>query len=94
MRTVPKSKNKKLSPSKGYAADNRIEARTKSAAAGATGAEVTSEEKHQLIAEAAYFRAEQRNFSPGCELEDWLAAEAEIEMRLSKVCPGGPPKNA
>jgi hypothetical protein len=94
MRTVPKSKNKKLSSSKGLAADKRVEARTESAAAGATGTEVTSEEKHQLVAEAAYFRAERRNFSPGCELEDWLGAEAEIEMRLSKICPAGPPKNA
>jgi len=27
---------------------------------------------------AAYFRAERRGFVPGCELEDWLAAEAEV----------------
>lgn len=31
-----------------------------------------------MIAEAAYFRAEKRGFAPGHELEDWLAAEAEI----------------
>jgi hypothetical protein len=30
------------------------------------------------IAEAAYYRAERRGFEPGHELEDWLAAEAEI----------------
>jgi hypothetical protein len=46
--------------------------------------EVTSEERHQLIAEAAYYRAERRNFVPGHELEDWLAAEAEIEMKQGK----------
>ena len=28
---------------------------------------------------AAYLRAEQRGFVPGHELEDWLAAEAEID---------------
>jgi hypothetical protein len=33
----------------------------------------------QKIAELAYYRAEQRGFSPGYELEDWLAAEAEVK---------------
>ena len=30
------------------------------------------------IAEAAYYRAERRGFAPGQEMDDWLAAEAEI----------------
>jgi hypothetical protein len=30
------------------------------------------------IALCAYFKAEARGFSPGHELDDWLAAEAEI----------------
>lgn len=34
------------------------------------------------IAEAAYYRAEQRGFQPGYEAEDWLAAEAEVTARL------------
>jgi hypothetical protein len=29
----------------------------------------------EMIAEAAYFIAAQRNFAPGHELDDWLAAE-------------------
>lgn len=32
-----------------------------------------------MIAEAAYYRAEKRGFAPGLELEDWLAAEMEID---------------
>lgn len=36
-----------------------------------------SEHRHR-IATAAYFRALQRGFEPGHELEDWLAAEAEM----------------
>src|SRR5262245_42186849 len=36
-----------------------------------------SEAKRQKIAEAAYYRAQQRGFEPGYEVEDWLAAEAE-----------------
>lgn len=35
----------------------------------------------QMIAEAAYFRAEQRGFMPGDELGDWLQAEAEVDER-------------
>jgi hypothetical protein len=32
-----------------------------------------------MTAEAAYYRAERRGFAPGRELDDWLAAETEIE---------------
>ncbi len=35
---------------------------------------------HAMIAEAAYYRAQQRGFAPGHELEDWLAAEQEALM--------------
>jgi hypothetical protein len=34
-----------------------------------------------LIAELAYFRAMGRGFQPGHELDDWLAAEAEVDKR-------------
>jgi DUF2934 family protein len=36
-------------------------------------------EREHLIAVAAYYRAQGRNFEPGRELEDWLEAEAEID---------------
>jgi hypothetical protein len=31
------------------------------------------------IATAAYYRAEARGFAPGRELDDWLAAEAQVK---------------
>jgi hypothetical protein len=37
----------------------------------------------QRIAIAAYYRAERRGFAPGNEVEDWLAAEAEINAPRS-----------
>ena len=40
-------------------------------------------EWHRLISEAAYYRAQQRGFEPGCELEDWLRAEREVRERIS-----------
>ncbi len=43
---------------------------------------VTAEERHQLIARAAYTIAERRGFAPGHELSDWLEAEREV----NRVC--------
>lgn len=34
--------------------------------------------RQQMISEAAYYRAQRRGFAPGREIDDWLAAEAEI----------------
>ncbi|MDP9065096.1 MAG: DUF2934 domain-containing protein [Pseudomonadota bacterium] len=44
---------------------------------------VSESERRAMIAAAAYLRAEQRNFAGGHEVDDWLAAEAEINTRLS-----------
>ena len=33
--------------------------------------------RQEMIAQAAYFLAERRGFTAGCELDDWLRAEAE-----------------
>lgn len=41
------------------------------------------EEVRKLISEAAYYRAKQRGFAPGHELEDWVQAEAEVLQRLA-----------
>jgi chromosome segregation ATPase len=41
-----------------------------------------SGERDKMIAEAAYFRAEQRGFNGGDPLADWVQAEAEIDARL------------
>ncbi len=35
-----------------------------------------------MIREAAYLKAEARNFAPGVELSDWLEAEKEVLARL------------
>jgi len=45
----------------------------------ASATPVESQDREQTIAEAAYFRAAQRNFESGRELDDWLAAELEID---------------
>jgi hypothetical protein len=39
--------------------------------------------RRELIAQAAYYRAERRGFQPGNEADDWLAAEGEIDAALT-----------
>jgi len=39
--------------------------------------------RHAMIAEAAFFIAQERGFTPGQELDDWLAAEQHVDQRLS-----------
>lgn len=38
-------------------------------------------DRYQMIAIAAYYRAEHRGFMGGNPVEDWLAAEAEIDRQ-------------
>lgn len=38
----------------------------------------------EMIAEAAYYKAEQRGFVPGFEEEDWLQAEDEMMAMLQR----------
>ena len=39
--------------------------------------------RQDMIRTAAYLLAEQRGFSPGRELDDWLAAERQIDSVLA-----------
>lgn len=48
---------------------------------------VTHEQRLAWIAEAAYYRAEQRGFSGGDEASDWLAAEAQVDAMLLRDQP-------
>jgi hypothetical protein len=44
---------------------------------------VSAKERRSMIERAAYFRAEKRGFAPGEALQDWFAAEAEIDGWLA-----------
>jgi hypothetical protein len=46
---------------------------------------MSSEDIKRLIEETAYFKAKERGFTPGYELEDWVQAEAEIKRRLARA---------
>lgn len=45
---------------------------------------ISEDERRQMIAINAYFRAQSRNFPPDGEKDDWLAAEAEINEMFGK----------
>ncbi len=50
-----------------------------------TDHKVSAGQRRQMIAEAAYFRAERRGFRGGDPLEDWCAAEREVDERLREL---------
>jgi hypothetical protein len=43
-----------------------------------------STDRHQLIAQRAFTKAQQRNFVGGTPEQDWFDAEREIERELNK----------
>jgi len=49
---------------------------------------INPQTRRELIAQAAYFRAQHRGFASGHEQEDWCAAELEVDHALSA---GGKP---
>jgi hypothetical protein len=63
------------------AADNRLVGQAVSEEEGSRQ-RPTAQQREQMIAVAAYHRAQRRNFDPGHELEDWLEAEAEVDAQL------------
>jgi hypothetical protein len=87
MQTAIKSKQAKESPKKDAILNHKQTAEmnvSEAADKDMALAGVSHEERHELIATAAYFRAAQRSFVPGHELEDWLGAETEINFDLSQ----------
>lgn len=55
---------------------------TGSSAANPATAQDTDKQRRQMIAVIAYYRAERRGFCEGGELDDWLAAESEVDRQL------------
>ncbi|MBI3896875.1 MAG: DUF2934 domain-containing protein [Gammaproteobacteria bacterium] len=45
---------------------------------------IATETRQKMIQEAAYFRAVARGFQGGDPIDDWLAAEAEINRTLPR----------
>ena len=46
-------------------------------------AAISLEHRYQMIETAAYFKAQQRGFEAGYHVQDWIAAEKEIDAMLN-----------
>ena len=46
---------------------------------------ISPEERYEMIAEAAYYRAQQRGFDPSGHLNDWLEAEKVVDAMLEEA---------
>lgn len=64
--------------------------KTAKAAPAPAKAHVSDDMRRAMIAEAAYLRAERRGFAPGGEVEDWVAAEREVDALLNAGTGTGP----
>jgi hypothetical protein len=47
--------------------------------------QVSEDQRREMIAQAAYFRAQQRGFAGGDPVADWIGAEAEVDGRLRQI---------
>ncbi len=73
------------SRAKSRPSSRRIPVSRESPASEVAGTEcrgIDANERHQMIARAAYYRAAQRGFSEDGALADWLAAEREVDALL------------
>ncbi len=85
-KTVQKKAGSKKASSKKTAKKSTTKKKTarKNSRGKTAATPVDASIRQQMIAEAAYFIAEQRGFKGGSKLEDWLIAEAQVDARLSK----------
>jgi hypothetical protein len=83
--TVKKAKvkvSKKKVAKKKIATKKRVAKKT--TAKSASTHAISPRERYEMIATMAYYRAEQRNFEPGHDVEDWLDCESIIDNMLNK----------
>ena len=74
-----------LGPAPRAVAESAIFENVEGAQSWAEGvAHVDAELRHEMIATAAYFIAEQRGFVPGHQQEDWHRAETAIDKELPR----------
>lgn len=79
-----KSTSRTTAANSQQAAAANAHARPESPKREAETASVDAQTRHEMIAVAAYRLAEIRGFAAGCELDDWLCAEAEIDAKLQR----------
>jgi len=79
---VAQTRAKDMTQTKARAPASATRTRAASPRRWRKAAAVTAEQREQMIAEAAYYIAEHRNFQGGDPGQDWLQAEADIDRSL------------
>lgn len=74
----------KRAPRRIYREDRTDERAPRMTPAARQTLQVSAPERAQMIATGAYFRAQERGFVPGFELQDWLEAETAVDRLLMK----------
>jgi hypothetical protein len=84
-KSASKKAASKKSPSSSKVTGKPSVKKTRSHRGGAKTAVPEQDEtrRRQMIAEAAYFLAEQRGFQGGSAFDDWLIAEAQVDQQLN-----------
>ena len=82
-KTRKPSTSKKASPTNTKSSTDKVQATGKSRTTPKRLPEISPEQRRQMIAEAAYYLAEQRGFNGGNPELDWFRAEQQIENLLS-----------
>jgi Protein of unknown function (DUF2934) len=78
----PSQRNARPTPAEAGAVEAAI-----TPTAVAASQSIAPEQRQAMICDAAYFLSERRGFGPGHELDDWLAAEGEIDRLLAASAP-------
>jgi hypothetical protein len=79
---TPPAVEKAAAPAPAKTSGAKTTGAKRSATKTARRTEVSENMRRSMIAQAAYLRAERRGFTGGDEVEDWLAAEAEVDALL------------
>jgi hypothetical protein len=85
-KTEAKASKKKVAKKKvaSKATAKKKVSKKKTASAKKSSPLISPRERYEMIATMAYYRAEQRNFEPGHDTEDWFECERIIDEMLSK----------
>ena len=80
--TTPKAPVKPAASPKTATAEPKAPSAKKPSAKKTTAA-VSPQQRYHMISTAAYYLAERRGFAGGYEMQDWIAAELEIDAVLN-----------
>lgn len=75
---MAETKERRKTPRKASSATPKPDTQKNSPEGAGLRAQQPPGELRKQIEEAAYYRAKQRGFVPGHELEDWVQAESEV----------------